>query len=95
MNFRAYHSECLCAGIYVVKSGFDCAHVSTEFLIDAVIGLRNYLVGVVDEAAAETGRPSSGEATAFSPAVHAFAVGGHFGMMLVCFWKADMFGFSV
>jgi len=78
-----------------VKSRFNCADVSTEFLIDAVVSLRNYLVGIVDETAAKTRCPSSSKATTFSPTMHAFAIRWHFCMMLIFFWKFDMFRFSV
>jgi len=66
-----------------VKPRFNCAHISTKFLIDAVVSLRNYLVGIVDETAAKTRCPSSSKATTFSPTMHAFAIRWHFCMMLI------------
>ncbi len=78
-----------------MKSRFYCAHISAEFLIDAVVSLWDYLVRVVNEAAAETRCPSSSEATALSPAMHAFAIVRHFCMMLISFWKVDMFRLPV
>lgn len=75
--------------------GVIVASLGPEFLVDPVVGLGDNFVGVVNEAAAETGGPGPGEAAAFSPAVHALAVGGHLCVVFVCFWEMDVFGFAV
>ncbi len=94
MDFGADHAESFSAGVDVVEAGFDGAHVAAEFLVDAVVGLRHYFVGVVDEAAAEAGQPGPRAPAALPPAVHAFAVEGHFGVVLVHFRQADVLGFA-
>lgn len=51
--------------------------IPAEFLIDALIALRDDLIGVINEAAANAWGPSSHAPTAFSPTVHAFSVEGY------------------
>jgi hypothetical protein len=60
-----------------VQSRLHGSHVSAEFLIDPLIALRDDLVGVVHEAAADAWNPGSHTPTAFSPTVHAFSVEGY------------------
>ena len=60
-----------------MQSRLHSSDVPAEFLIDALIALRNNLIGVINEAAANAWSPSSHTPTAFSPAVHAFSVEGY------------------
>lgn len=63
----------------------DCLHIPTEFLVDALVRLRDYFVGIVHEAAAEAGDPCSQAAAAFTPAVHTFPVEWNFGVIVIDF----------
>jgi hypothetical protein len=92
VDLGANHAQSLGAGVYVVQARFNCFHVSPEFLVDAVVGLGNCLVGVLHEAAAETGHPSPQAPAAFAPAVQALPVGGHVCMFLVDLGQLDVLG---
>lgn len=72
-----------------------CPHVSAELLVDAGVALRHDFVGVVDEAAADAGRPGPHASAARSPAVHAVAVEGSFRVIFVGLWEDDVLGFAV
>lgn len=95
MYLGADHPEGLGARVDVVQAWLDCLHVSAKLLVDAVVGLRYDFVGVVDEAATQTGHPGSSTTTALAPAVHALAVEGHFSVVLVSLGEVDVFGFAV
>lgn len=95
MYFGADHAQSLGAGVDVVQSWFDCAHVPTELLVDPVVGLRDDLVGVVDEAAAEARGPGTHEPAALPPVVQTLAVEGDLGVVVfVGLRQVDVFGFA-
>jgi len=94
VDLGADHAQGLSARVDIVQARLDCADVPAELLVDAVVGLRHDFVGVVDEAAAEAGHPGTRAPAALAPAVHAFAVEGHLGVVLVCFGKGDMLGLA-
>lgn len=94
MDFRTYHSQGLCARVNIVKPRFDSTNVSSKLLVDAVVSLRHYFIGVVNEAATEAGHPGSSTSTTLSPAVHTFAVKRHLGVIFLCFRKIDMLGLT-
>lgn len=72
-----------------------CPHVSAELLVDASVALRHDFVGVVDEAAADAGRPGPHAPAARSPAVHAVAIEGSFRVIFVGLGKDDVLGLAV
>lgn len=72
-----------------------CPHVSAELLVDAGVALGHDFVGVVDEAAADAGRPGPHTPAAGSPAVHAVAVEGRLRVVLVGLGEDDVFGLAV
>ena len=76
MDFGADHAESFSAWIDVVKAGFDSLDILSEFLIDAVVGLGDGFVGIIDTAAENTRDPGSEASTALAPAVKAGAVEG-------------------
>jgi hypothetical protein len=94
VDFGADHAQGFGAGVYVVETWADCFDVPTEFLIDAVVGLGDGLVGVFDEAAAEAGGPGTHASAALAPAMQTRAVKRQFLLMRVHFWQIDMLGFA-
>ena len=78
-----------------MESWGHCPHVSAELLVDACVALGHYFVGVVDEAAADAGRPGAHASAAGSPAVHAVAVEGRFGVIFVGLGEDDVLGLAV
>lgn len=94
MNFTTNHSEGLSAWVDVVEARFDCPYVSAEFLVNTVVGLRDCLIGVLDEAAAKAGAPGSGATAALSPSVEAFTVEGEFWLVRIALGELDVFGLS-
>lgn len=76
-----------------MQAGLHCLDVPTEFLIDAVVGLRDRFVGVLNATTAE-GAPGSEAPAAFAPAVQALAIGGHICMVLIDFRQLYVFRFA-
>ena len=72
-----------------------CPHVPAELLVDACVALRHDFVGVVDEAAADAGRPGPHAPAARSPAVHAVAVTWNFSVVLIRFRQNNVFWLTV
>jgi hypothetical protein len=78
-----------------MQSRLDRAGVASKLLKNALVALRHDLVGVVDEAAAEAGRPCSQTTTALTPAMQTLAVGRDFGELVVHLRQDDVLGSSV
>ena len=95
MDLGTDHTESFSAWINIMKTRFYSTYVSAELLIDSVICLLDYFIGIVYKATAETRSPSSRKTTAFTPPVHTLAIAGHLFMILICFGKVDMFRFSI
>jgi len=95
MDLCTDHAQSFSAWINIVKSRFYSAYISTELLIDSVICLWDYFIGIVNKTTTETRSPSSCKTTAFTPPVHALTIKGHLCMMLVYFGKVDMFRLSI
>lgn len=77
-----------------MQAGLHCLDVPTEFLIDAVVGLGDGFVGVLNATAADAGAPGSEAPAAFAPAVQALAIGGHICMVLIDFRQLYVFRFA-
>ena len=69
----------------------DGPDVPSEFLVDSLVALGHYFVGVLY--AATAGDPCSAAPAALTPAVHAFAVEWYFGVLLIFLWEDDMLRF--
>jgi hypothetical protein len=78
-----------------MQAWLDCLHVSSEFLIDSLIGLGDYLVGIIDKAAAKAGNPCSHAAAAFTPAVHTFTIKWNLSMIVIHLWQSYMLWLAV
>ena len=78
-----------------MQSRLDCPHIPAKLLVNALIGLRNDLVGVVHEAAANTRHPGSHAPATLAPAVHTLAVKGNLSVVHVRLRKDDVLGLTV
>ena len=74
MDLRTDHPKSLSAWVNIMETRFDCLDVASKLLVDAVVGLRNDLVGILDETATKTRHPSTHAPAAFSPTMHTLAV---------------------
>ena len=76
-----------------METGFNCLDVAAKLLIDAVVGLRNDFVGILDKTAADARHPGTHATATLAPAVHAFAVRRNLGEVLVLLGQNDVFRF--
>ena len=94
MYFGADHAKSLSAWVDIMQSWFDCSNVSAKFLINAIVALGDSFVGILDEAATQTGTPCPCESTALTPGVQTCAVEGELRLVGIAFGELYVFRFA-
>lgn len=89
-NFHVHFTKGLGAGVNIVQSRFHSFEISSEFLVNADIALRDRLVGIIDAAATDAWSPCSHTSAAFAPEMHTSTIKWNVGFILVFFRESNM-----
>ena len=78
-----------------MQSWFDCFNIASKFLINSLVALLNYLIGIVYKTTTKTGHPCAHTSAALSPTMHAISIERDLSMMLIGFGQYYVLGLTV